>query len=62
MPPVFDPARLPAHVQDRLMRIGYGACPPDLREMVGRWDELDELEIPVAENQLGLLAGVLAAR
>ena len=56
----MDPSRLPVPVRDRLALIGYWACPPGLRDRMDGWDELDERDVPVAENDLELLASVLA--
>jgi hypothetical protein len=57
---LFDPARLPERVQQRLMLAGYWQCPADLRDKVDRWPELDEVDAAVAERQLDLMAMVLA--
>lgn len=56
---MFDPARLPARVKDRLMLAGYWHCPADLREKVDRWAELDEDDAAVADRQLDLVATVM---
>jgi len=56
---LFDPARLPARVQARLMLGGYWLCPDELRQKVDRWQELDELGAAMAENQLDVMVTVM---
>jgi hypothetical protein len=58
---VFDPARVPAPVRDRLAVIGFWLLPADLRDKVSCWDHLDEGDVAVADNDLRLL-GAAAAR
>jgi hypothetical protein len=57
---VFDPARVPAPVRDRLAVIGFWVCPPDLRDKVTHWDGLDDGDAMAAGNDLRLL-GMAAA-
>jgi len=40
--------------------IGYWVIPPDLRDRVARWDDLDDSDAAVAENDLELMGSVLA--
>jgi hypothetical protein len=56
---LFDSARLPVHIQDRLMLGGYWISPDELRQTVDRWQDLDELDAAVAENQLDLMVKVM---
>lgn len=56
----MDPSRLPEPVRDRLAVIGYWVCPPDLRDRVTGWDELDERDAAVADSDLRLLGSALA--
>jgi hypothetical protein len=56
-----DPACLPGPVRDRLAVIGYWVCPPDLRDRVEGWDELDKDEAAVAYNDLCLMGEILPA-
>lgn len=62
---MFDPARVPAPVRDRLAALGFLLCPPDLRDKLTGWDGLDDGDVAVAVNDLRLLgsaaAGDLAA-
>jgi hypothetical protein len=58
---LFDPARTPAPVLNRLAMIGYWMCPPDLRDKVTRWDDLDEGDAAVAVNDLRLLGSAATA-
>lgn len=57
---MFDPSALPPRVQGSLMLVGYWLCPQELRGKVDRWPELDEEEAAAAENDLGLMAAVMA--
>lgn len=57
---MFDPARLPAPVQHRLMLAGYWWSPPELRQKLDRWQELDEADAAAAEGQLDLIVAVQA--
>jgi hypothetical protein len=52
---LFDPSRVPPPVRDRLAVIGFWVCPPDLRDKLGHWDDLDETGAAVAVNDLRLL-------
>jgi hypothetical protein len=47
-------------VRDRLAVIGFWTCPPDLRDKVTRWDELDERDTESAGNDLALMGAALA--
>lgn len=58
---MFDPARVPSAVRDKLAVIGFWVCPPDLRDKVTGWDDLHEADAAVADNDLGLL-GSAASR
>jgi hypothetical protein len=58
---LFDPARVPSPVRDRLAMIGFWMCPPDLRDKVTGWDDLDEADAAVAVNDLRLLGSAATA-
>lgn len=54
-----DPSCLPEHVRDRLAVIGFWVCPPDLRDRLICWDDLDQWDARVTENDLSLLGSAL---
>lgn len=56
----LDPAGLPERIRDKLAVIGFWNCPPDLRDRVTHWDELDERDAAVADSDLQLLGSALA--
>lgn len=58
---MFDPARVPSPVRDRLAMIGFSLCPPDLRDKLTGWDDLDETDAVVAVNDLRLLGSATTA-
>jgi len=41
--------------------IGFWMCPPDLRDKVTGWDDLDEADAAVAVNDLRLLGSAATA-
>jgi hypothetical protein len=57
---LFDPARVPASVTDKMAVIGYWYFSRDLRDKLDGWDDLDEGDAAVAENELELMGSVLA--
>ena len=56
---MFDAARVPEAVRDRLAVIGYWACSRDLRDRVDSWDNLDDSDQAVAGNDLELIGSAL---